>query len=373
MDWNYFETNLEHLLFFLIAAFIVSMLWAPLLISFLYRNRVVRKTDKDFASIVGDRYLKAGTPIMGGLLVVITTTLLTLIFNWNGNTYIPIAVLALSALLGGMDDLLNIFGRKRVVRTIKKQLVLARVHKSLVHRIYLWLTLPWIAYKNVWYALGSYPGSGIHAGEKILVQIIAGASVAWWIYFKLGWSSVSVPFIGPVELGILMPFFIIFTVVAMTNAVNISDGMDGLSSGLLIMSYLAYLAIAAISGNFEIATLITVTIGALLAYLYFNIKPARFEMGDVGTLALGAMLATVAFALDQAALLPVIGFLFVAEIGSSLIQGVYRRVFGKRLWKMAPLHLHFQIKGWTEEKIVMRFWLFGALFALIGVWLSFAN
>lgn len=371
MDWTLFTTEIERILFYVILSFIIAMLWAPVLIEALYKQKVIRKTDKDFSSIVGDRYLKAGTPIMGGLLVVTTTTLLTLLFNWNGNTYIPIAVLLLSALLGGADDLLNIFGRKRVVRTIKKQVLLARVHKSIGQRIYLWLTLPWVAYKNVWYALGSYPGSGVHAGEKILVQLLVGAFVAWWIYIKLDWSSVWLPWFGAVELGYLMPFFIIFTVVSMTNAVNISDGMDGLSSGMLIISYLAYLVIALLSGNFEIATLIAVTVGALLAYLYFNIKPARFQMGDVGTLALGSMLAAVAFALNKPALLPVIGFIFVAEIGSSLVQGVYRRLFGKRLWKMAPLHLHYQIKGWTEEKIVMRFWLMAVIFAIIGVWMSF--
>ncbi|WKZ31198.1 MAG: phospho-N-acetylmuramoyl-pentapeptide-transferase [Candidatus Dojkabacteria bacterium] len=370
MEWPAFTNDVRTTIYYILVSFVVSMLLAPILIKVLYKYNVVRKTDKDFASIVGDRFLKAGTPIMGGTLVVFTTTILTILFNWNGNTYIPIAVLLISALLGGMDDLLNIFGRKRVVRTIKKQVLLARVHKSPLHRLYLWLTLPWIAYKNIWYALGSYPGSGIHAGEKIIVQLMAGAFVAWWIYSKLGWDTVWFPWIGTVELGYLMPIFIIFTVVSMTNAVNISDGMDGLSSGLLIFSFIAYLIISLIQGNFEIATLIAVAVGSLIAYLYFNIKPARFEMGDVGTLALGAMLATVAFALDRPILLPVIGFMFVAEIGSSLIQGVYRRIFGKRLWKMAPLHLHYQIKGWSEEKVVMRFWLMAGLFALVGVWLS---
>lgn len=362
---------MEQALFYIIISFIISIIWAPLLINLLYKKNVVRKSENDFSHLVGDRYIKAGTPIMGGLLVIITTVLLTIIFNWNGVTFIPIIVLIISAFLGGIDDLLNIFGRKRLVRTVNKQRKLASVHKNFSRRFYLWVTLPWAAYKNIWYALGSYPDAGLHAGEKIIVQLISGGLVAWWIYFQLGWSSIWLPWLGSIELAWLMPIFIIFTVVSMTNAVNISDGMDGLSSGTMLLAFSAFLYIAVDSGNQEIALLIAVVIGSLLAYLYFNIKPARFEMGDVGTLALGALLAIVAFALDRSILLPIIGLVFVAEIGSSLTQGLYRKVFGRRLFKMAPLHLHFQIKGWSEEKVVMRFWLVGAVAGIVGVWLSF--
>lgn len=362
---------MEELLINILLSFIISLIWAPFLIKFLYHFNVVRNTDKDFAAIVGERYKKAGTPIMGGLLVVITTVVLTTLFNSNGVTVVPIIVLLISALLGGFDDVLNIFGRKRVIKPIKKQLLLIKVHKSYLKRFWYLVTLPWGAYKNMWYALGSYPGTGIQAGEKIIIQIISGAVVAWWIYWQLGWSSIWLPFIGPIELGWLMPIFVIFTVVSMTNAVNIADGMDGLSSGTLIFSFLAFLAISFTLENHELAILSAIVIGSLIAYLYFNIKPARFEMGDVGSLGLGALLATIAFALDRSALLPIIGFVFVAEIGSSLIQAVYRRIFGRRLFKMAPLHLHFQIKGWSEEKVVMRFWLIAAVCAIAGVVLSY--
>jgi phospho-N-acetylmuramoyl-pentapeptide-transferase len=362
---------MEQLTFVLLISFLISFLWAPLLIHLLYKAKVVRDVEKDFSAIIGERYQKAGTPIMGGLLIVVTTIVLTLLFNWNGNTYIPISVLIISSLLGGFDDVLNIYGRKRLVRPLHKQMKLARVHKKKRMRLYYLILLPWTAYKNVWYALGSYPGKGIHAGEKFIIQLIAGLFVAWWIYWQLGWSDIWIPFWGQFELGLVMPFFIIFTVVSMTNAVNIADGMDGLSSGTLIFAFLAFMIISFIDGNTQIATLSAVTVGSLCAYLYFNIKPARFEMGDVGTLGLGAMLAALAFAIDRSVLLPIIGFVFVAEIGSSLLQAIYRRIFGKRLFKMAPLHLHFQIKGWSEEKTVMRFWLFAALCAILGVWLNF--
>lgn len=358
---------MEIVLKYVLFSFIISMLWAPFLINSLYKLKVVRHVEKDFSTVIGERYLKAGTPIMGGLLVVVTTIFLTLIFNRHNITYVPIAVLLIASILGGIDDLLNIFGRVRVIRPIKKQLRLARVHKSFIKRIYYWCTIPWNAYKNIWYALGSYPGSGIHAGEKIIVQVIIGSIVAWWLWWNLGWDSIWVPYYGQLYLGYLMPLFIIFTVTSMANAVNIADGMDGLSSGMLIPAFSAFMLISMIHNLPELAILCAVITGSLIAYLYFNIKPARFEMGDVGSLALGSVIAVIAFALDRSLLLPIIGFLFVAEIGSSLVQAIFRRVFGRRLFKMAPLHLHFQIKGWTEEKIVMRFWLFSGLFALIGV------
>ncbi|MFO7564468.1 MAG: hypothetical protein R6X02_17610 [Enhygromyxa sp.] len=160
-----------------------------------------------------------------------------------------------------------------------------------------------------------------------------------------------------------------FTIVAMSNAVNISDGMDGLSAGLLIISYSAFMLIAIMEAQVEISILLATVVGALIAYLYFNIKPARIQMGDTGSLAMGALLATTAFLQDKIFLLPIIGLPFVVEIGSSLIQSLYKSIFRRRLFKMAPLHLHFLIKGWTEEKTVMRFWLFGLLTALIGFWI----
>lgn len=363
---------MERAFSFVIFSFVIAMLWAPILIYMLYKYKIVRYISKDFSAIVGERYLKEGTPIMGGLLIVFTVSILTIFFNWGrGSTYVPIGVLLMSALLGGFDDILNIYGRKHIVRTVKKQIKLALVHKKWYKRLQYWITLPLTAYRNIWYSLGSYPGTGIHAGEKILVQITAGGLVAWWLYYKLGWDSIWLPWFGDLHLGLLMPFLIIFTIVSMANAVNIADGMDGLSAGMLVPAFTAFMYLAIVDNNDQMAILNATTVGALIAYLYFNIKPARFQMGDVGSLALGAMLATIAFAQDRIILLPVIGFMFVAEIGSSLIQGIYRRIFGRRLFKMAPLHLHFQIKGWSEERVVMRFWLFSIIFAFFGVWLSF--
>ncbi len=351
----------------LIISIIFGFLISPFIINLLYKFKVVRKIETDFSSVVGERYVKAGTPIMGGLIIIITVLTITLMTNWNEYTYIPIIVLLISATLGALDDLLNIFGRKRLVRPFHKHLKLTLVHKDFKKRIWFFFLIPWAAYKNIWWTLGSYPGKGIHAGEKIIVQTITGGIVAWWLFSHLGISEIWIPMLGHLNLGLLMPLFIIFTIISMSNAVNISDGMDGLSSGLLISAFSGFLLIAILENQQELVILNSTVIGALIAYLYFNIKPARIEMGDVGSLAMGTLLATVAFLQDMIFLLPVIGFIFVIEIGSSLFQSIYRKVFGRRLFKMAPIHLHLLIKGWAEEKVVMRMWLFGFFCTLLGI------
>lgn len=361
---------IETALLTILCVFIFCMLFAPILINLLYRYGIVRHNENDFSSLVGERYQKEGTPIMGGLLIVITVIVATLILNWNPFTKIPIIIFAISALLGGIDDVLNIYGRKRVPRTTSKQIMLIKIHKKWYMRVYYAITLPWTIFINIWFAIGSYPGKGLHAGEKILIQGIAGLFIAIWIGYIRELDNIWLPWLGSIELGWVMIPLAMMAVISMTNAVNVADGMDGLSSGTLISAFFAYMVIAIIKNDMPLTMLNATTIGALLAYLYFNIKPARFQMGDVGSLALGALIATNALMQDRIMVLPVIGAVFVIEIGSSLVQGIYRRVFGKRLIKMAPLHLHLNLIGWSEEKVVMRFWLFSIVFAIVGIWLS---
>lgn len=353
-----------------ILAFVLSI---PI-ISILYKFSIVRKIDVDFSTLIEARKLKVGTPIMGGLIVVLAVLLVNLIFNLNGTTKVPLLVFTISALLGAFDDILNIYGRKRPVKKISRILMLIKVHASPLMRLYYLLTLPWAIYKRLFFMLGSNPGKGIQAHEKILVQAIAGGIVAVWIYFLAGFPMPGflwIPFLGGINIGWLMIPFIIFVVISMANAVNIADGMDGLSAGLLLSSFGAFLAISLLQLNIPIALLCASVTGALTAYLYFNIPPARFQMGDVGSLALGTLLAAIAFALEKPLLLIPICMMFIAEIATTLIQGIARRTIGRRIFRMAPLHHHYELKGWPETKVVMRFWLFSNVFAAIGIWLSF--
>ncbi len=363
-----FQLILIYAIFSAIGAFV----WAPVLIKFLYRFNITRRNEFDF-TLQGDRKNKIGTPIMGGLLVVGTVTIITLLFNWNReNTYVPIAAMGVSALLGGADDLLNIFGHKRRLRKFSHVLNLIKVHKIWYMRAWYALTLPWALFRRIVSVLGSHPGRGIQVHEKLLIQFLAGAIPAWWIYFKLSsdWHSLWLPFGGQIQLGWLIIPVIIFFVMFTANAVNIADGLDGLSGGSLIIAFMGLATISWMNGRVSFALLNATVVGALITYTYFNVKPARFQMGDVGSLALGTLLAINAIAINRTLLIPIFGFIFYIEAISVIVQVFFRRLLGKRFFKMAPLHHHFEFRGWSEEKIVMRFWLIQAFMVIVGVWLS---
>ncbi|TAN32505.1 phospho-N-acetylmuramoyl-pentapeptide-transferase [Patescibacteria group bacterium] len=362
------QTALLYLIFSALGAFI----WAPLLTKFLYKYKITRRAEFDF-TMKGDRGCKAGTPIMGGLLVIATVTIITLIWNWNReSTYVPIGAMAVSALLGAADDLLNIFGKPRRERTLKQTLTLIRVHKFWRTRVWYVLSLPWAFYKRAVSAFGSHPGRGIQVHEKLLFQFVAGAIPAWWIYYKLGehWHSIWTPVLGQIPIGWWIIPLVIFAVMFTANAVNIADGLDGLAGGAMIITFLGLMVMSWTAGR-ESFTLLNGTVaGALIAYTYFNVKPARFQMGDVGALGLGALVAINGIAINRTLLIPLLGFIFYVEIVSVILQVCFRRLLGRRLFKMAPVHHHFEFKGWSEEKIVMRFWLMHAFMVILAVWIS---
>lgn len=362
----------EAILFSLFSCFL-AFLWAPLLTKLLYKYKILRNPEYDATLAMGARQSKAGVPIMGGLLVIITVAVITICFNWERRfTWVPIGVMLLAAILGGIDDILNIYGEKRRNRKLSQILTLIRVHKDIFHRIWLVLTLPWALFKRSSMWLGSHPGKGLHVHERIVMQLIAGGLTAYWIYFKLGehWREIHIPFDGYINIGFwIIPLIMIFVFLT-ANAVNIADGMDGLAGGSLITTFVALTLLSWIAGLREIMILNATTVGALITYTYFNIKPARFQMGDVGSLGLGALLAINLIVLNQMLLLPLLGFIFFIELASVIIQVLGRHLLGRRIFKMAPLHHHFEIRGWSEEKTVMRFWIIHAGFVLLGVWIA---
>jgi phospho-N-acetylmuramoyl-pentapeptide-transferase len=310
---------------------------------------------------------------MGGLLVIVTVAVITIALNWERRfTWVPIGVMLLAALLGGVDDMLNTFGQERRSRSLSQTLTLIRVHKSIWVRVWLFITLPWATFKRLVMRFGSKPGKGVHVHEKLLLQFLAGAISAWWIYWKLGdtWQLLYIPFFSFVDIGILIVPLIILVVMFTANAVNISDGMDGLAGGMLIPTFGALAFLSWVSGYDNLAILNTTTAGALLTYTYFNIKPARFQMGDVGSLGLGALLAINALATNKMAVLILLAFVFYIEAFSVIIQVLGRYFLGKRIFRMAPLHHHFELKGWSEEKTIMRFWVIHCFFVVVGVWVG---
>ena len=352
---------------------IVAFLWTPILTKFLYKFRLTRKADFDVTLNLEGRHGKAGVPIMGGLLVIVTVAIVTAGFNWERKfTWVPIGVMLLAALLGAADDILHVYGHERRIRKLSHIWRLIRIHKDWKQRLWLTVMLPWATFKRLSLWLGSHPGRSVHVHEKLILQFAAGLITAWWIYFKLGehWQEVFIPFDGYINIGWWLIPLIIFFVMFTANAVNIADGMDGLAGGALITTFSALTLLSWLSGYPEITFLNATTVGALITYTYFNVKPARFQMGDVGSLGLGALLAINTIVINRMLLLPFLGFIFYIELLSVIVQVAGRYLFGRRIFKMAPVHHHFELHGWSEEKTVMRFWIMHAAVVLVGLWIA---
>ncbi len=365
-------TDLAYILGFALLSCIVAFIWSPGLISLLYKFNVIKGTKKELENIESQRN-KNKTPVMGGLLVIITVAVITLSFNWSRSyTWVPLAVMLLSALLGGIDDLLNIFGTERRSRKISQILTLIRVHREFKMRLWYIVTLPWAMFKRTSVWIGSRTSRGVHVHEKLLLQFVAGSITAWWIYDKLGeaWHYIYFPWGIDIYVGWLIIPIVIFIVMFTANAVNIADGMDGLAGGMLISSFSALTLMSWINGFGELASLNATVVGSLVAYTYFNIKPARFMMGDVGSLGLGALFAVNTIAIGEIGSIFFLGFLFYIEAITVVIQILGRHILRRRIFKMAPIHHHFELKGWSEEKTIMRFWMLHFVFVVFGVWLA---
>ncbi|MFA6315462.1 MAG: phospho-N-acetylmuramoyl-pentapeptide-transferase [Candidatus Paceibacterota bacterium] len=364
--------DLAYIFSFTLLGAVVAFAWSPLLSKILFKLNLIKGVKVELTSL-GSHAYKATTPVMGGLLVVITVALITYIFNWSRSfTWVPIGVMILSASLGAIDDIMNVYGSERRSRKLKHILTLIRVHKDWKMRIWYILTLPWTAFKRMSVWFGSKTSKGIFVHEKLILQFVAGTLTAWWIYSKLGpaWHYLYIPFGGGINAEIFIVPVIIFIVMFTANAVNIADGMDGLAGGSLIITMSALTLLSWINGFGELAILNATTVGALVAYTYFNIKPARFMMGDVGSLGLGALLAVNAMAIGETVALIFLGFIFYVEAVSVLLQVFSKYVFGRKIFRMAPIHHHFECIGWSEEKIVMRFWLIHFIFVIVGFWLA---
>lgn len=199
-------------------------------------------------------------------------------------------------------------------------------------------------------------------------MLIFAALGAYWFTVKLGYTSVSFPLIGSVDIGWLYAPLFVAVLYGTANAVNITDGLDGLAGGLLLFNYVVYAVICYQRGLLLLATVCLIIVGALVAFLWFNIKPASFYMGDVGALSLGATLAVIAMMTDTIIVLVVIGSIYYWEILTTLLQTMSKRLRGgKKIWRIAPYHHHLEALGWSEETIVMRAWLVGIVLSVLGL------
>jgi phospho-N-acetylmuramoyl-pentapeptide-transferase len=276
-------------------------------------------------------FVKEGTPTMGGLLVIgVVVVLFLLLRTPEGGVIAPLAALASVGVLGAFDDYLN-------ART----------------------------------------GEGIKARQKMLWLVVVAAVAAFQIQQTYNLQGFRVPFVGDVFIDPkLYVLFAAVAIVASSNGVNITDGLDGLAGGTLVFAFVAFMLIALLNepNQPNIAFLCALIIGALLGFLWFNVHPAQIIMGDSGSLSLGATLAVIALITGQILVLPLIGLIFVVETGSVIIQVLYFKLtHGKRIFRMSPIHHHFELGGWDEEKITLRFWIVAILSGLLGVTLFLSS
>ncbi|MBI2036343.1 phospho-N-acetylmuramoyl-pentapeptide-transferase [Candidatus Microgenomates bacterium] len=331
----------------ILSFFLTSLLIVPF-INFLYRLKFRRQRQKTTdifkkPTPVFDRFhsWKAGTPVGGGILIIIITTLLTVwayavlgvaVKPWE--LFVLLFGMLSFGLLGLYDDAKKIDWKKNGV-------------------------------------------SGLSFRTKFILQWILALIIAVVFYTQLGFDFIYIHFIGALPIG---PFFIplaAFVIVSFTNAFNITDGLDGLSSGLFLICLASFWIITQAGGGAQLdqglAIFIAILIGSVIAFLYFNIFPARIWLGDAGALALGATLGIVGLLTGRMIVLAVIGGVFVVEVASSMIQLASKKFLGFKILPVSPLHLYLQSKGWEEPKIVMRFWITGFLLAIIGLFLATAS
>jgi phospho-N-acetylmuramoyl-pentapeptide-transferase len=211
---------------------------------------------------------------------------------------------------------------------------------------------------------------GLRMRHKLCLEIILSLAISCLLFFGLGISILHIPFMGTIDLEWLYIPFDTFVIIALANAVNITDGLDGLAGGSLMISLFGLWLLSASILDVPLAIFIALWLGSLLAFLYFNIYPARLFMGDVGSLSFGATFAVIGLLLGKPIALGVIGFIFVLEISSSLLQMLSKKFYHKKIIPAAPLHLTLQQLGWAEPKIVQRAWIIQIMLTIFGVWLA---
>jgi phospho-N-acetylmuramoyl-pentapeptide-transferase len=339
-------------------SFVIAVIWGPPLIRLLRRWRVGKQIRVELPT---NHQTKMGTPTMGGLMILVPVMVVAVVLNFanflsgfdvgkailayfhfeEGSTLIgksillPLLVMIAFGLLGAIDDLAEVRG---------------------------------------WWG-----GEGLKARFMFPLQFALALAAAIGLYHPqfLGLHEVGVPTVKDVvDVGIWYVPIATFIIVLMANAVNLTDGLDGLASSIAAVAFVGYGIIAFLQEQFPLLSFCFIMVGALFAFLWFNAHPATLFMGGMGSLALGATLAVVALMSFQWLLLPIIGLVFVAEAGSVVIQVGYfklsRRLFGagRRVFKMTPLHLHFELLGWSETHITQRFWIVGVLAAMLGIALA---
>jgi phospho-N-acetylmuramoyl-pentapeptide-transferase len=315
-------------------SFMLTVIWGPPLLRILRYFKVgkairVEGPERHFS--------KLGTPTMGGIMIIAPVLLITILLNASQligitaggrSILVPMVVMVMFAALGAVDDWEGLRGERR--------------------------------------------GLGMRARTKFFFQVIIGLGTAVVLYFMLRAPEMYLPGVkGVVRLGLWYVPIAAFVIVYSTNAVNLTDGLDGLAGLITATAFIAYGGVAWLQGQIYLVMFCFTVVGAIFGFLWFNVHPAQLFMGDTGSLALGATLGVVALMTGQWVLLPLIAIIPFSTVLSVVLQVAYFKwTGGRRLFKMSPLHHHFELSGWSETQVVQRFWLISLMAAMVGVALA---
>jgi phospho-N-acetylmuramoyl-pentapeptide-transferase len=315
-------------------SFMMTVIWGGPLLRILRHFKIGKQIRVEEP---GRHFVKLGTPTMGGVMIILPVALMTVLLNavsligmrvLGRSVLVPLATMLGYAVLGALDDWEGIRGKRK--------------------------------------------GQGMRIRTKFIAQIVLGLGLAYVLKYMLGVPDMILPGVQyEFELGWLYIPIAGFIIVSMSNAVNFTDGLDGLAGMISATIFAAYGGIALLQGQVFVARFCFTMVGALFGFLWFNVHPAQLFMGDTGSLPLGATIAVIALMTGQWALLPIIAVIPFSEALSDVIQIVYYKLTrGRRFFKMAPIHLHFELLGWSETQIVQRFWLIGLIAAMLGIGLA---
>ena len=306
-------------------AFLITVIIGRPIIVMLKRYKIGKRIRVELPE---SHMVKMGTPTMGGIMIATSVVLLTAIFNLVGrlSMLLPLGVLLACAVLGAVDDLLNLVGGTR---------------------------------------------TGLTARFKFAWLFLFAAVAAWVLYGPLGLHNMFIPFVGKFDIGIVYVPIALVSIMGFAHGVNLTDGLDALAGGTAAIAFIVYGIIGYLQGQLQVVTFCFTMVGALIGFLWYNAHPAQVIMGDTGSLAIGAGLAVAAFQTGQWLILPVVGFVFVVVTLSVILQvGYFKLSHGKRIFKKAPIHHHFELIGWSETQVQMRFWLVGIAAGMLGIALA---